>query len=157
VVLGSATITGSCAPDMSDHLLELRRTSRLPYHDRTVDAPSIATLVGAAARGGHRVITQDDRRIVASSLDWEQAHAKLQRRRARGDSRLVPDRRHTAERRRSLATADESAGVGDFRRVRDAARVQLARSPAVRSVAVSAHPTRHATHGPALRGVRAVA
>jgi len=68
VVLGSATITGSCAPDTNDRVLEARRTSRLPYHDRTVDARSIAAFTDAATRGGHRVITHDDTRVVRPLL-----------------------------------------------------------------------------------------
>jgi hypothetical protein len=68
VVLGTATITGTCAPDTNDHLLEVRRTSRLPYHDRTVDARSIAAFTDAATRSGHRVITHDDPLIVRPLL-----------------------------------------------------------------------------------------
>jgi nitroreductase len=68
VVLGRATITGACVPDTSDSLLDARRTSRLPYHHRSVDARSVDALVRTAARGGHRLIAYDDPRVVAPVL-----------------------------------------------------------------------------------------
>jgi hypothetical protein len=68
VVLGSATITGACMPDTNDHLLEVRRTSRLPYHRRAVDTQAISAMVRVAAQGGHRFIAYDDPGIVASLL-----------------------------------------------------------------------------------------
>jgi nitroreductase len=68
VVLGQATITGECAADADDRLLELRRTSRLPYHDRAVDSGSVDALVRAAAKGRHRLIAYDDDGVVAPLL-----------------------------------------------------------------------------------------
>lgn len=68
VILGGATITGECAPAPSDRLLEVRRTSRLPYHDRAVNRDAIDSLVGVAARGGHRLIAYDDPNVVTPLL-----------------------------------------------------------------------------------------
>jgi hypothetical protein len=67
-ILGHATITGSCVPETNERLLNLRRTSRLPYHDRAVDANAIATLIDAAAQRGHRLIAYDDPDIVKPLL-----------------------------------------------------------------------------------------
>ena len=68
VVLGSASIVGDCIPEPRNRLLDLRRTSRLPYQDRAVDADAIDALVAAAARGAHRLIAYDDPNIVAPLL-----------------------------------------------------------------------------------------
>jgi hypothetical protein len=68
VILGSVTITGACAPEANEQLLNLRRTSRLPYHDRAVDGEAINALVEVAARGGHRLIAYDDPNVVTPLL-----------------------------------------------------------------------------------------
>jgi hypothetical protein len=68
VVLGRATITGECAPVADDRLLELRRTSRLPYHDRAVASASVDALVQTATRGGHRLMAYDDVGVVRPLL-----------------------------------------------------------------------------------------
>jgi len=68
VVLGAATISGTCTPVGSAHLLDLRRTSRIPYHNRVVETSAIESLVRVAARGGHRFIAHDDPSDVASLL-----------------------------------------------------------------------------------------
>src|SRR5262249_1670644 len=68
VVLGSASITGTCTAVGSAHLLDLRRTSRIPYHNRVVEASVIDALTRVAARGGHRFIAPDDLTTVAPVL-----------------------------------------------------------------------------------------
>jgi nitroreductase len=68
VTLGRATITGDCPPAANDNALEVRRTSRLPYHDRTVDPQAIEALARIALQAGHRFIAYDDPAIVSPLL-----------------------------------------------------------------------------------------
>jgi len=68
VTLGRAVITGTRPSEPGDDLLDARRTSRLPYHDRAVDAAFVESFVGAAAAGGHRLLAFDDPSIVKPLL-----------------------------------------------------------------------------------------
>ena len=54
VVLGRVEITGRCAPEEQRSVLEARRTSRLPYEDRLVDARALDEFATIAASHGHR-------------------------------------------------------------------------------------------------------
>jgi hypothetical protein len=68
VTLGRATITGTCQPEPQFPLLDARRTSRLPYHDRAIDPSALAALTKVAAAHGHRFIAYDDPAIVKPLL-----------------------------------------------------------------------------------------
>lgn len=68
VVLGRADITGTCQPDAQFHLLDARRTSRLPYHDRAVDPAALSALARIAHAHGHRFISHDNPAIVKPLL-----------------------------------------------------------------------------------------
>lgn len=66
--LGTATIVGSVVPSNDVVLLDLRRTSRIPYHDRLVD-PGVWTALGAIAESrGHRLLEYHDRETVDATL-----------------------------------------------------------------------------------------
>jgi hypothetical protein len=67
VTLGSAAITGPCE-ERSWNVLDARRTSRLPYHDRLVANGSIDSLGEVVSRYGHRLITSDERTTVEATL-----------------------------------------------------------------------------------------
>jgi hypothetical protein len=66
--LGVATIVGETRPSIDASLLDLRRTSRIPYHDRAVDQGIWTALSGIAAVHGHRFIGYDDQTIVDATL-----------------------------------------------------------------------------------------
>ena len=68
VTLGHATITGTCEAEPQFPLLDARRTSRLPYHDRPIDPGALAALATAASAHGHRFIAYDDPAIVEPLL-----------------------------------------------------------------------------------------
>jgi len=68
VTLGKAAITGTCEPQPQFPLLDARRTSRLPYHDRPVDPQALAALGDVAAAHGHRFIAYDDPAVVRPLL-----------------------------------------------------------------------------------------
>jgi len=68
VTLGKATITGTCEAEPQFPLLDARRTSRLPYHDRAIDPPALAALSDVARAHGHRFIAYDDPKIVKPLL-----------------------------------------------------------------------------------------
>jgi hypothetical protein len=65
-VVGRAEITGRCTPRDQRALLEARRTSRLPYHDRRVPRETVEALAVTAARHGHRFLAFDD----ADTVRW---------------------------------------------------------------------------------------
>lgn len=67
VVLGQARLAGRVAPEPAA-LLETRRTSRLPYHDRPIEAEALAALEAAAATGGHRFLHHGTAEVVAPLL-----------------------------------------------------------------------------------------
>jgi len=67
VVLGEARLIGRVAPEPAA-LLETRRTSRLPYHDRAVEPAALAALATVAASGGHRFIQHGEAEIVGPLL-----------------------------------------------------------------------------------------
>ena len=90
VTLGQATITGTCEPDPQFPLLDARRTSRLPYHDR-IDRSE-------GARGAHhgrrrirspvhRVRRPRGRQTVASPQRRSRRRQPPTRRRTRRDPR----------------------------------------------------------------------
>jgi hypothetical protein len=68
VVLGSARITGPRAKEPQDTLLDLRRTSRLPYHDKDVAPAALARFSAIAAEGGHRLKIESDPAVVGPLL-----------------------------------------------------------------------------------------
>jgi hypothetical protein len=68
VILGRADITGTCEADAQFPLLDARRTSRLPYHDRTLDPAALAALARVAEAYGHRFMSYDDPGIVKPLL-----------------------------------------------------------------------------------------
>ena len=68
VVLGRAEVRGRCAPEEYRTLLEARRTSRLPYEDRLVEAPALTGFAAIAAAHGHRFESFDDRATVRDVL-----------------------------------------------------------------------------------------
>lgn len=68
VVIGTASITGTCTPDQQSDLLNIRRTSRLPYDGRLVESSTIDKLVHAVTERGHRLVTCDDAGIVGAVL-----------------------------------------------------------------------------------------
>ncbi|MDQ2645485.1 MAG: hypothetical protein M3020_16830 [Myxococcota bacterium] len=63
VVLGSAVQRGPIEPSAAELLLA-RRTSRLPYHDRTIAPAQLETLAAHAERAGHRLIVHGAPEIV---------------------------------------------------------------------------------------------
>jgi nitroreductase len=68
VVIGHARLTGRCAPTPEEALLDARRTSRLPYHDRLIDPVALRDLDNAVTAGGHRFIHHDDPGVVRPLL-----------------------------------------------------------------------------------------
>ena len=66
--LGTATIVGDMVPSNDASLLELRRTSRIPYTNRLVDAGAWTALRGIAESRGHRLLEYHDRRVVDATL-----------------------------------------------------------------------------------------
>jgi hypothetical protein len=68
VTLGRAEIAGTCDAEPQLALLDARRTSRLPYHDRLIDPATLAGFDRVAAAGGHRFISYDDPAIVGPLL-----------------------------------------------------------------------------------------
>ncbi len=68
VVVGEAELTGSAAPEPAAELLDVRRTSRLPYHDRAVDPVALGALACICADYGHRFVHHDDPSVVKPLL-----------------------------------------------------------------------------------------
>jgi len=66
--LGTATIVGDMMPSIDASLLDLRRTSRIPYVDRLVDAGVWTALRAIAESRGHRLLEYSDRRVVDATL-----------------------------------------------------------------------------------------
>jgi hypothetical protein len=66
--LGRATIAGDTEPSGDANLLDVRRTSRIPYHDRLVEPEIWSTLQGVTASHGHRLLEYHDRDIVDAML-----------------------------------------------------------------------------------------
>jgi hypothetical protein len=62
--LGQACITGECASEPQDIILESRRTSRLPYRDVALQPEAIEALTRTVAAGGHRLITHSTPEVV---------------------------------------------------------------------------------------------
>ena len=68
VLLGCAEILGQREPEDTARILEARRTSRLPYHDRAVAPPVLAELAELAAAHGHAFESFDDPQTVRDVL-----------------------------------------------------------------------------------------
>jgi len=68
VVVGEAELTGSTPPEVSAELLEARRTSRLPYHDRAIDPAALAALGRLCTDHGHRFVQYGDPGVVEPLL-----------------------------------------------------------------------------------------
>jgi hypothetical protein len=68
VALGVATITDTCEPEEQFHLLDARRTSRLPYHHRPIAFDALTAFARVAAEYRHRFISYDDPSIVKPLL-----------------------------------------------------------------------------------------
>jgi len=68
ITLGVATITGTCDAEDQFLLLDARRTSRLPYHDRPIAFDALTAFERVAAEYGHRFIPYDDPSIVKPLL-----------------------------------------------------------------------------------------
>lgn len=68
VVVGEATIAGGVTPEPTAELLELRRTSRLPYHERAIDPAALAAFTRVTAAHGHRFVDHSESRVVGSLL-----------------------------------------------------------------------------------------
>ena len=68
VVLGRVEISARCAAEEQRSLLEARRTSRLPYENRLVDARALDEFTGIAAAHGHRLECFDDPATVRDVL-----------------------------------------------------------------------------------------
>ncbi|HEY8310603.1 MAG TPA: hypothetical protein VIG47_08605, partial [Gemmatimonadaceae bacterium] len=67
-VVGNATIVGTCEPEPAANVLNLRRTSRLPYHDRPVNGASLSAFERVLQNSAHRLIMRDDPEVVRSLL-----------------------------------------------------------------------------------------
>lgn len=68
VLVGEAHLRGNVTPEPAEELLDARRTSRLPYHDRAIDPATLSALSAVTARGGHRGIFHDAPEIVSGVL-----------------------------------------------------------------------------------------
>lgn len=70
ITVARATLAVSSAPVDPTHatLLALRRTSRLPYHERSIAPPFLAELARTAAGFGHCLEVSSDSRMVATVL-----------------------------------------------------------------------------------------
>jgi hypothetical protein len=66
--LGRATIVGDTERSADAALLDVRRTSRIPYHDRIVEPGIWTALQGIAASHGQRLLEYHDRDIVDATL-----------------------------------------------------------------------------------------
>ncbi|MEP6622763.1 MAG: hypothetical protein ABJE47_25810 [bacterium] len=66
--LGTVTIVGDMVPSVDLDLLDVRRTSRIPYQDRLMD-PGVWTALRAIAESrGHRLLEFNDRSVVDETL-----------------------------------------------------------------------------------------
>lgn len=68
IALGTATIVGEMVRSIDPGLLDLRRTSRIPYVDRLVDADVWTTLRAITESRGHRLLEYNDRDVVDATL-----------------------------------------------------------------------------------------
>ena len=73
VVIGTATITGTCAALPNSDLLATRRTSRVPYDDRVVGPSVVNAFDAVVTDGGHRFLQYVDtitvKRILRLNAD----------------------------------------------------------------------------------------
>jgi hypothetical protein len=68
IVVGQARLTGRSTPSPQGELLNARRTSRLPYHDRAIDRDALRAFDSAVTAGGHRWLHHDDPGVVKPLL-----------------------------------------------------------------------------------------
>jgi hypothetical protein len=68
IVVGEAHITGSLPPEPAAELLDARRTSRLPYHDRAIEPSALAALSRICNEHEHRFLHYDDPLVVQPLL-----------------------------------------------------------------------------------------
>jgi hypothetical protein len=66
--LGTATIVGDMVPSIDAGLLDLRRTSRIPYQDRLVGGDVWTALRAITESRGHRLLEYNDRDVVDATL-----------------------------------------------------------------------------------------
>ena len=66
--LGTATIVGNMVPSFDGSLLELRRTSRIPYTNRLVDPKAWTALRTIAESRSHRLLEHHDHEVVEDTL-----------------------------------------------------------------------------------------
>jgi hypothetical protein len=66
---GHAKITGTMLPVAQPELVELRRTSRLPYEDRLVEAEIIELMHAALGVYGQRLIVVSEQDVVSRTLE----------------------------------------------------------------------------------------
>jgi hypothetical protein len=66
--LGIATIVGNIEPSTDASLLDIRRTSRIPYDGRLVDPDVFTALGGITTAHGHRFLEYHDPEIVDATL-----------------------------------------------------------------------------------------
>lgn len=64
IVVGTAVVTGTCTALPPSDILTVRRTSRVPYHDRLVKASTIHAFSSEATAGGHRFLSYDEPSVV---------------------------------------------------------------------------------------------
>ena len=67
-VLGVAAIAGTTSAALDPSLLDIRRTSRIPYQDRLVPENTWGILRSTAASRGQRLIEYNDRHVVERTL-----------------------------------------------------------------------------------------
>ncbi|HJQ20553.1 MAG TPA: hypothetical protein VJ867_09415 [Gemmatimonadaceae bacterium] len=67
-VLGVATIAGATDVAADAALLDIRRTSRIPYHDQLVPEETWAALRAGTLAHGHRLLEYHDRHVVDATL-----------------------------------------------------------------------------------------
>jgi hypothetical protein len=68
ILIGHAEVTGTFVPVPQPELVELRRTSRLPYADRLVDADVLARFGDVVSPFGQRLSIVSDRAVVERVL-----------------------------------------------------------------------------------------
>jgi hypothetical protein len=66
--LGVATIGGDTEPSTDASVLDIRRTSRIPYDGRLVDPDVLTALGGITMSHGHRFLEYHDREVVDATL-----------------------------------------------------------------------------------------
>jgi nitroreductase len=68
VVVGHAKLAGHVPAEPLADLLDARRTSRLPYHDRAIEPAALTSLARICSDYGHRFVHHDDPNVVRPLL-----------------------------------------------------------------------------------------